>query len=277
MNCVLQRSWHLQVERIGESLISSCHYLDSFEEKKVVLKAGINDYCIQEAELIKLGCPRSYTESTLYLNELKGVPAYAGSGSKLREVLEPIVSDQDRELINQCIIGAFQAETFIYQERGFVSAQQYSQAGDEFLQGTCSYYSNLDRVKYSWADYIGDPQRKKYLFNRFKSQHLIAAEDKYWLCGSLNDTFHQVNTFLQLAKADGRVKVARGELLKAPDQVCRESSDYVQDLIGINILQMSKKELAYQLGAQKGCVHLIDIIFDSAETLRMYVRNSGQD
>jgi len=27
------------------------------------------------------------------------------------------------------------------------------------------------------------------------------------------------------------------------------------------------------LGAQKGCVHLIDTIFDSAETLRLYLQN----
>lgn len=273
MNCVLQRSWHLQVERINESLISSCHYLDSWEEKKAILKVNINDYSIQEAELIKLGCFRSFTENSEYLNGLKGVSAYAGNGPKLRKILQPILSDQDRELINQCIIGAFQAETLIYEERGFVSAEQYSQAGDEFLKGTCRYYSNLDRITHSWSEYIGNPERKKYLFDRFKTQHLMATEDEYWLIGSLNDTFHQVSTFLQLAKADQRVSAAWGELLRAPDQVCRESSNYVQDLIGIRILQKSKKELAHQLGAQKGCVHLIDLIFDSAETMRMYLQN----
>jgi hypothetical protein len=35
---------------------------------------------------------------------------------------------------------------------------------------------------------------------------------------------------------------------------------------------MNKKELAGQLGAQQGCVHVIDIVYDSAETLRMYLQ-----
>lgn len=272
MNCVFQRDWHLQVERIDKNLTSSCHYLDSYAEKKAVLEININDYCIQRAQLVKLGCPGGFTENTIELNEIRGVSAYAGSGPILRTILKPLISEQDRELINQCIIGAFQGETFIFQERGFASAEQYSQAGDEFLLGTCRYYSNLERTTHSWFEYIGLPERKKYLFNRFKNQQLMATPEDYWLIGSLNDTFHQVNTVLQLDKTDHRVKSAWGGLLKAPDKVCRESSNYVQGLIGLDILRMNKKELAGQLGAQQGCVHVIDIVYDSAETLRMYLQ-----
>lgn len=273
MNCLLQRSWHLQVERNGDSLVSYCHYLDPFEEKKAVLEVNINDFAIRKAELIRLGCPGNYHESMESLEGLQGVTAYPGSGPQIRRILEPLVSAEERELINQCIIGAFQAETFIYEERGFASAEQYDQAGDEFLKGTCSYYSNLHRIANSWSQYIGDSLREKYLFDRFKTQHLLTREEEYWLVGSLNDTFHQVSTVLQVANTDQRVKAAWGELLKAPDPVCREASSFVQVLVGINFAQISKKELAHLLGAQKGCVHLIDTIYDSAETLRMYIRN----
>jgi hypothetical protein len=124
-------------------------------------------------------------------------------------------------------------------------------------------------------EYIGDSLRREYLFDRFKTQHLLTTGEEYWLIGSLNDSFHQVSTVLQLAKSDQRIKAAWGELLKAPDKVCKEASNYVQNLIGINIAQISKKELAHRLGAQYGCVHLIDTIFDSGETLRLYLQKSS--
>jgi hypothetical protein len=237
MNCVFQRDWHLQVERIDKNLTSSCHYLDSYAEKKAVLEININDYCIQRAQLVKLGCPGGFTENTIELNEIRGVSAYASSGPILRTILKPLISEQDRELINQCIIGAFQGETFIFQERGFASAEQYSQAGDEFLLGTCRYYSNLERTTHSWFEYIGLPERKKYLFNRFKNQQLMATPEDYWLIGSLNDTFHQVNTVLQLDKTDHRVKSAWGGLLKAPDKVFLQALDeYLPKAAGVEFI-----------------------------------------
>lgn len=270
MEFLYQRSWHVQVERVNDRLISSCHYLDSFEEKSTELIVNISDYSIQEAKLMQLGYPEHFTESTLYLDGLHGVSAYTGSGPEVRRILQPILSAQDTELINQCIIGAFQSETFIYNERGFVSAEKYSQAGDEYLKGTCRYYSNLERINNSWSNYIGQPERSEYLFNRFKNQQLMATEEEYWLIGSLSDPFHQVNTFLRLRRPDQCVIDAQGQLLKAPDQVCRESNAYLQYLAGINILQLSKKELAHRLGAQSGCVHLIDLVYDSGETLKIY-------
>jgi len=263
------------VQRTGENLVCSCHYLDSSDETEAQLTVSIKDYSIQEARLIKLGKPGGFSEDVVGIPELKGIPAYTGSGPELRKILEPLISPQERELINQCIIGAFQAETFVYQERGFASAQAYTHAGDEFLKDTCSYYSNLDRISAPWMEYIGDSLRKEYLFDRFKNQHLLTTGDEYWLIGSLNDSFHQVSTVLQLTKSAQRVKAAWGELLKAPDQVCRESGNFVPSLIGLNITQMSKKELAHHLGAQNGCVHLIDTIFDSAETLRLYLQNKA--
>lgn len=275
MNCLWQRSWHMQVQRRDENLVCFCHYLDTIDEIRAELLVRVGDYTIQEARLIKLGKPGHYSEDVIAIPELKGIAAYPGSGPQLRKILEPLLSSEERELINQCIIGAFQAETFVYQERGFTSAKEYSQAGDEYLKDTCSYYSNLDRISAAWMEYIGDSLRREYLFDRFKTQHLLTTGEEYWLIGSLNDSFHQVSTVLQLAKSDQRIKAAWGELLKAPDKVCKEASNYVQNLIGINIAQISKKELTHRLGAQYGCVHLIDTIFDSGETLRLYLQKSS--
>lgn len=271
MEFLFQRSWHVQVERTANNIItSSCHYLDSVEEKTVVLQVNIKDFSIERAELIKLRHAKQFTQTVIDIPEIKGVTAYLGSGPEVRKALASLLSSQERELFNQCIIGAFQGETFIFKERGFTTAHQYTQAGEEFMRGTCRYYSNLDRITNSWSDYIGEPERNDYLFNRFKNQQLMATDEEYWLIGSLSDTFHQVNTCLRLRRTDQCVKDAQGQLLRAPDQVCRESNSYLPDLTGIDILQPNKKELARRLGGQSGCVHLIDLIFDSAETLRMY-------
>jgi hypothetical protein len=95
----------------------------------------------------------------------------------------------------------------------------------------------------------------------------------YVINGSLIDSFHQVNTHLELDK-DMKVVAACGHLLRVPDAVCRESSLQMEN-IGSRLLPgMPKKELAHLLGAGQGCVHLIDLTYDSIKTLELYL-NQG--
>jgi hypothetical protein len=72
---------------------------------------------------------------------------------------------------------------------------------------------------------------------------------------------------------DGNMQVieARGQLMQAPDQVCREAGRHVQNLCGQVLTDLCKKDIARFLGAGTGCIHLIDLAGACADTCRTYM------
>lgn len=268
----MQRIWHSSVMREDEQyLMAKTSYLDSRTERMTVMRVKADNLKIEEAWLERLGRPGDMAESRKYIEGLKGVEAYLGSGSGLRAGLQGIKDEVERSLFNDTVIAIVQAETFLFRERGYSDAVTYSQAWEEFYAGSCRYYSNLDQVKTTWGGYVGKTGRETNLFNRGKSQQLY-RNDKgiYVINGSLIDSFHQVNTHLILDQ-DMKVTAAYGELPRVPDTVCRESSLQMENLKGHLLPGMPKRELAHLLGAGQGCVHLIDLTYDSIKTLEQYL------
>ncbi len=86
------------------------------------------------------------------------------------------------------------------------------------------------------------------------------------VAGSLADSFHQMASFLQL-DTEGKVIAASGELVRAPGEICFSAADFMDELRGIKLAGKSKKEIAGILGNSQGCIHLIDLVFDSVQTL----------
>jgi hypothetical protein len=278
MNFLLQRFWHTNVIREQEHLVTAkTTYLDNWMERVAVLKARVDSLEIEEAWLERLGRRGGIPESREYLKSLNGVKAYLGSGLKLREALKGVNNEIERSLFNDSVIGIVQAETFLFRERGYNNAREYSRAWEKFYKGSCHYYSNLDKVNNSWGDYTGTMGRRFNLFERCKIQHLSRDDNGlYLLQGSIIDSFHQVNTYLKL---DKKMKVisAQGQLLRVPDNLCRRSAVYMDSMIGLSIPGLTKKEVAHRLGAGQGCVHLIDLTFDGVKTLELYILHERTD
>jgi len=276
MDFLIQRFWHTSVLRDDEHyLTAKTSYMDSLMERLAVMRLEVSTFIISEAWLGRLGGPGDMGEKREYIDSMKGVKAYLGSGSQLRRALHGIKDEHERSLFNDSVIGVVQAETFLYRERGYDNAAKYNQAWEDFYVGSCRYYSNLHRISTSWGDYIGFPGREENLFDRCKSQQLYRDDEgSYVINGSLIDSFHQVNTSLKL---DNGMKViaARSELLKVPDEVCRESADQMANVTGLLLPGIAKKELAGLLGAGQGCVHLIDLLYDSVKTLELYLKQSS--
>lgn len=270
MECLMQRHWHTTIMRENEQhLMAETAYLDSRIERRAVMRVEIDSLKIVEAWLERLGRPGDMLEKREYIEGLQGVPAYLGSGSQLKKGMQEIEDEMERSLFNECVIGIVQAETFLFMERGYNSADEYSKSWEDFYAGSCRYYSNLDKIKVSWGDYIGRTGRKKNLFNRSKSQQLMRDEKGDLIInGSLIDSFHQVSSHLILDQ-DMKVISAQGQLLRAPDKVCFDAATAMNNLIGKSLKGTSKKELANLLGAGQGCVHLIDLVYDSVKTLQL--------
>jgi hypothetical protein len=276
MEFLLQRFWHISVVREAEKYIkSTAVYSDSGEEIAMVFKVDVHDFVIREAYLRCLGGPGNMAERRIPLPGLVGVSAYLGSGSELRQGLNNIPGEGARSLVrsvvNETVTSLVQAETFLYRERGYTSLSDYSQAWDQFYAGSCRFYSNLDRTKVSWGDYIGDNIREVQLFDRFKSQQLYRnSAGNYLVTGTLVDSFHHMSTWLEIQGEGLQVVRAEGEIIRVPDDVCRESSRYLNNLKGIKLSGLRKKEMAELLGTGQGCVHFIDLIYDSVRTIGRY-------
>ncbi|HHW61487.1 MAG TPA: DUF2889 domain-containing protein [Syntrophomonadaceae bacterium] len=268
MEFLYQRYWHSEVYRAGDHLICGrTMYADSDRELAVSMVLDTVELKIQEAYWEKYGSPGDMREYRKEIPDLKGIQAYLGQGPHLRRAAENLGEDMARSMINETVTCIVQAETFLLLERGYTGKEDYNQAWDHFYDGSCRYYSNLDRVQCSWGDYIGNQARENRLFDRFKSQHIYREQGVgYMIAGNLRDSFHHISSWLEIEADVNQVLRAEASLMQVPDEVCRESIHQLKNIEGLCVRGMKKKELAQHLGAGQGCVHLIDLVYDSVDT-----------
>lgn len=61
-------------------------------------------------------------------------------------------------------------------------------------------------------------------------------------------------------------------MLRVPDAVCLESTEFLSCLLGADPLALpSKKVLAGMLGGSQGCIHLVDLVSESWQTLQQFL------
>ncbi len=274
MEFLYQRFWHSFAERLDENyIIARTSYLDSQVEKEIALQVEVENLNIREASLLRLGRPGMMADSQEELSALRGIKAYLGSGPDLRKALKGIEDELERSLVNDTVIAVVQAESFLFLERGYDDMARYTRAWEEFYLGSCRYYSNLDRIDTSWGEHIGSYSREQRLFDRCKTQQLFREENGYYrINGSIIDSFHHITASLEL-DSNMVVKRAWADLPRVPDNVCRESKGLLSNIIGQRLPGKPKREIAALLGAGQGCVHLIDLVYDSARTLELHLTN----
>ena len=211
--------------------------------------------------------------TTVEVKGLEGVEAYFNCGPVLKETLAGL-GEFSRSLFAENVRGIIQAETFLLAERGFASPPEYTQYWDDFYVGACRYYSNLDRVSKKWHEHAG-AYRITGLFNRFKSQNVyIDEQEGYRVTGMFSDSFHELSVDLTLDPNLLVIK-ANGVMLRIPDNVCSEALTYISTLPGNRLNGLGKKQVAGLLGAGEGCVHLIDLVHDAVESVKIYQLKEG--
>jgi hypothetical protein len=262
---VLQRHWFTTVyrETPGGLLKAKTVYCGTDGEMGAILKV------VPETLKITDACWEHYSPpvTKIDINELIGVEAYLNSGPALKEALKDL-GDFPRLLFAETVRGVIQAETFIWEERGFASLADYSSYWEKMYANSCRYYSNLDRVGKTWGEYVHFT-RSSNLFNRFKSQLVYQCPDNgYRISGQLSDSFHEVSVDLTLNQ-HLEVIEAQGKLLRAPDDVCREATKYLHRLPGQAVNDLNKKHIVNLLGQGNGCVHLIDVVHDAMESIKI--------
>lgn len=267
MHCLLQRNYRTSVKKEKNSLLSAeTSYCEGPLEAIAQLWLNQNSFKITEAYLETHNGNNGQIQP---VPEVYGIEAYLETGKQLRHALGKY-GLLAFELFAETVRGIIQAETFLYKERGYASAAEYSKYFETMYVGSCRYYSHLDRITYSWDEYVNDSGREGYLFLRNKTYFLYTSgNNTYQVVGGLRDTFHEINVTLTVS--DGLIQNAEGNTLRIPDPVCSEAVIFLEKLRGIHIDTLSKKEIAGLMGKGDGCVHLIDMIHDSLKTVKDYL------
>jgi hypothetical protein len=267
MESLFRRNWHTSVRRGNDDVLESeTSYLDTNRESVARLRVGVSDFIIRDAEWEEQR-PVPVGRKIQPVPLLAGKDSYLNAGPALRELAAVTDDPLLVPLFAEAVKGIIQAETFLWKERGYSSIDEYEKGWEEFYRDSCRYYSNLDRVTQNWFHHVGETTREGSLFVRFKTQTLyFLGNDTFLLSGSFSDSFHQISLTLTLDR-EMKVTRAEGNLLRAPDAVCKESDVFLKDLVGLNLKSVTKKEIANVLGRDQGCVHVIDLTFDAAQVL----------
>ena len=270
MQCLFQRNWHLSVRSEKEYMIADATYSGTDGEYSARLQVNPRTFIVLGAQWEVYRTAEGVVNKIVDLTQLQGLEAYFNVGRALREALASLQESYAAPLFADTVRAVIQAETYLYGERGFSSPDDYENYWDNNFQNTCRYYSNIERVQRRWYEHVGNANRPGNQFNRMKSQFLYGTSGGYRLVGHLNDSFHGVASELELAEDGSTVLKSRGDLLRAPDLVCNESTRYMQNMEGKPLGELNKRAIAELLGSSAGCVHLFEIVADGMETLVLY-------
>ncbi len=268
MDILLQRNWHISGRLEENELISEATYCGTDRELTARLAVETKSLHVLQAFWEVYRSPGLAVPQIKEIFNLKGLEAYLGCGNELRQALSFLNNPFAVGLFSEAVKGVIQSATFLYKDRGFLSSEEFEKDWTDKFKGSCRYYSNLERVSQDWYEHIGYDERWGNLFNRTKTQILSRDKDCYILTGHLIDSFHGIAAELFLNE-NGLVQKSRGMILRAPDKVCKEAPVYMTNISGHNLLSLSKKDIASLLGGGQGCIHLIDLVTDGAETFRL--------
>jgi len=267
---ILQRHWLTTVRRDapGAFLEARTVYCGTDCEVGAFLKVDPVSFTVIEATWENYSPPAANMD----IVGLRGVQAYFDCGPALKEALAGM-GEFPRSVFADTVRGVIQAETFLYTERGFASAVEYSNYWEKFYADSCRYYSNLHRVNRKWHEYAGH-MRTSNLFNRFKAQSVYREVNDYRVCSQLSDSFHELNVEIVLDR-QLVVTECRGTLLRVPDPVCQEAAVFLDQMVSRPASAQSKKQIAGLLGRGDGCVHLIDMVYEALESVTIAIEVIG--
>lgn len=263
MQALYQVNRFITVDTLGEEELLAKSIFSSTDFEAVgQLITDQSNLRIEQARWDIYRSPGNSLNGGQELPGLKGVVAYLNSGKELSRVIGQEAGGLPRELIAECVKGIIQAETFIFNKRGFPTPQAYEDYWDRDYLNTCRYYSHLELKPRRWFEHIGYCERARNLYNRSKSGTVCRQNGGGLIAsGSFIDSFHEL--FVQLIlDSSGIVADCSGNYFRAPDPVCTESSAHIVKLVGKNLTQLSKKEIGKLVGGAQGCEHLLDTVYD---------------
>ncbi|NMA52498.1 MAG: DUF2889 domain-containing protein [Peptococcaceae bacterium] len=262
MNLIYQKQWFTTVKRINDQeLLAEATVLDTEQEATGQLKVDSSSFEIKDAVWEVFRSRGGKFNGRQNVTGLKGAVAYFGVGPSMRRELGGIAGGLVRELLNECVKGIIQSETFLFRERGFASLKEYGEYWRKAHASDCRYQSNMFRAARKWEDYVAGFEHNLNLFNRFKSCMIYKEHNSLIATCGFSDSYHELGISCTL-DVNGYVKECSGSFLRAPDQVCFECAQLPAGLQGNVITDCTTKQFVEIMGGPQGCDHLVDLTKD---------------
>jgi hypothetical protein len=267
MKIIYQKNNACTVNRERDDLVAEYVLVSTLQEARAEITVDVEKFAIKSARWDVFRLPEGYTALGSDIPELIGLEAFFQAGAGIRQAIGDEMNGLIQALVNECVKGLIQAETYVYGERGYSSASEYDRHWETFDPEYCRYYKNIDRIAMHWSEYLGGCRRERNLFHRNRQCTVYRQAEGMVLNGSFIDSFHEFGLMMRL-NLQGEIADCRGDFLRAPDRICFENSEHLQRLKGKNLSGVTKRLLGQDLGGPQGCFHLVDMAYELAQALK---------
>ncbi len=275
MRVLYQNSYVTTVMREGDELLASSFFLSSCYEATATLRVDVSSFRVKRARLDIYRSPGNSLNGGKDLPQLEGIEAYFNEAGQLLQAVGNEGNGIPRDLVHECLNGIIQAETYLFEERGFPSPRAYEEFWEKFYSDACRYYTHLARTKQTWFGHLGCPHRQGNLFNRYKTCAVYQMMDGTLIAqGSFSDSFHELGLSV-LLQQDGLITGVSSNFIRIPDPVCSESATHLALLTGKQFTKLSKRDIKAMVGGAEGCDHLLDIANDIRKAVTATLELTG--
>lgn len=284
MKSLYSRSYATNINREGPRKITSrVLLLDSFVEMVASLTVNTPDSTIISAELCTLrGLSRADHNNYHSFAELTGISLYDKIGKAFDLVTQSDSSGYHRALLVEAFHGVMGSRGQLSEESGFASIYDLSKYWSDVYKNKCMMYSNFDKVERIYPDYFAElalDKRTDFLFSRITDYHVYHIGSELLCCGSLKDTFHQMNVLIRLDPQGRQITDASGEIFRSPDISCRKASEVMSKLIGTSLGPKNEliQDIRKLVVSGDGCFHLGDMAEEIVGCLDLSLGFVGAD
>ena len=275
MRVLYQNSYVTTVKREGDELLASSFFLSSGYEATAALRVDVSSFRVKRARLDIYRSPGNSLNGGKDLPHLEGIEAYFNEAGQLLQAVGKEGNGIPRDLFNECLNGIIQAETYVFEERGFPSPRAYEEFWEQFYSDSCRFYRHLARTTHTWYEHVGPTSRRGNLFNRYKNCAVYRTPDGNMAAtGSFSDSFHELGLTVLLQR-DGLITGVSGNFIRVPDPVCAESEKHLASLTGKLVTGLGKKDIRAMVGGAEGCMHLLDIANDVRKAATAALEQTG--
>lgn len=251
------------VERMDDEICAKTLLVDRDWEVEAQLFVDLHTYQIKNATWQVLKGKEEHGTDLQTVDVLIGLSGYIQGKRELKRLLDKPCGTMMKYLFTECIDGLIQGETCVYEERGYECEEDYNHYWDELEKNGCRMYSHITADDKDWLDYADPRCRKKNLFNRIKSCHVVDYGAKTNVArGMFSDSYHELNIEIGFHEETGIILSCEIFFSRAPGKACFGNQIHKVMLIGKSIYEMQKIDVIDLLGRGEGCYHLVDITLD---------------
>jgi hypothetical protein len=268
MEIIKQGSVFCSVNQVGGQLESKTVLMSSEFEAHATLIVDAGTYKINQAEY---EISKAHYETSIgkhSLPDLVGTEAYFGINRALVRLPELNRVKRLRPLLQECVKGLIQAETYVYIERGYDSEAAYEDYWVKREKNGCRYYSSFTDDLPGWFEYVGSYRREGNLFNRYKNYKLIDKGFGFQAQGTLNDSYHEMTADISFERITGKIRQCELSVFRAPGEACFENVIHGERFLKQNLYTLTGKQIHEIVGGALGCYHLNDLVADLINMVR---------